>query len=124
MRESYAVLKPGGFLAGYSIHSSPFLSSVESTRARELGPSFVDGLDDPGYVAGTAGFSEISVTDVTPNFRETCVAWIEAMKSLEEELMAELDPADYEEELRNKTDRLCGIEEGLLMRSLIVCKKE
>jgi hypothetical protein len=46
------------------------------------------------------------------------------MKSLEEELMAELDPADYEEELRNKTDMLCGIEEGLLMRSLIVCKKE
>lgn len=124
MRACRAVLKAGGLLAGYSIHVRPFLSSGESTRARELGPSFVDGLEDPEYLARTAGFSEINVTDVTPLFRETCIAWIEAMKFLEGELRGQLDPADYEDELRNKTDMLCGIEAGLLMRSLIVCKKE
>lgn len=124
MGASHTVLKGGGILAGYSIHVRPTLSSRESIDARELGPSFVGGLEDPGYLAKTAGFVDTRVMDVTPHFRETCIAWIEAMEFFEEELRAELDQSDYRDELRNKKDMLCGIDKGLLMRSLIVCKKE
>ncbi len=123
MRASHSVLKTGGIFAGYSIHASGPLTVEQSKRASDLGPSFVNGLEDPHYLAKEAGFSDVRVKDVTLHFRETCLAWIEAMESFQEELR-ELDETDYKEELKDKSDMLIGIEEGLLKRSLLICRRE
>ena len=46
------------------------------------------------------------------------------MMSMEGELKKSLDQGDYEDELQSKSDMLLGIEEGLLKRSLIICRRQ
>ena len=124
LRASHAALKIGGLLVGYSIHLATPLTVGQSLRASVLGPSFVSGLEDPIGLAKEVGFVDITVKDVTPHFRRTCLAWIQAMVSMEGELKKGLDQGDYEDELQSKSDMLLGIEEGLLKRSLISCRRE
>jgi len=124
LRASHAVLKKGGILVGYSIHLANPLTAEQSSRASDLGPSFVSGLEDPIGLAKEIGFVDITVKDVTPHFRRTCLTWIQAMMSMEGELRKSLDQGDYEDELQSKSDMLLGIEEGLLKRSLIICRRQ
>ena len=118
------MLRPAGVFVGYTIHMNSSLSAEKLVRASDLGPTFVDGFEDPENLAKTAGFVDTTVKDVTPQFKQTCVGWIEAMQFFGQDLKAELNREDYEEEMKNKTDMLLGIEEGLLRRALVVCRKD
>ena len=74
----------------------------------------------PQELIGAAGFSQLQVTDVTGRFRQTCSAWLTAMRDVESQLRRELGDEDFEDELDQKESMLKGIDEGLLLRSLII----
>ena len=118
LRECHRVLKPGGTVVGFSIHTPPSLTPVQEERATELGPSLVCGCESPQELIGEAGFSGLEVIDVTARFRRTCSAWLAAMKELGPQLRRELGDEDFEDELDQKESMLTGIDEGLLRRSL------
>lgn len=120
LRECRRILKPGGRLVGLSIHTPKSLTSAQEERATELGPSLVSGCGSPQELIGAAGFSQLQVTDVTGRFRQTCSAWLTAMRELESQLRRELGDEDFEDELDQKESMLKGIDEGLLLRSLII----
>ena len=123
LRECRRILKPGGRLIGLSIHTPTSLTAAEEERAAELGPSLVSGCESPQELTDAAGFSRLQITNVTSRFRHTCSAWLTAMKELELKLREELGDEDFEDELDQKEDMLTGIDEGLLLRSLIISER-
>ena len=123
LRECRRVLKPGGMVVGLSIHTPPSLTPAQEEQATELGPSLVCGCESPQELIDQAGFSGLEVTDVTARFRRTCSAWLAAMKELEPQLRRDLGDEDFEDELDQKEGMLIGIDEGLLLRSLIICER-
>ena len=66
----------------------------------------------------------IDQQDVTPRFRETCAALLAARRELEGELRREEGDATYDDELSRKQNMLHGIDDGLLVRSLITTIRE
>ena len=123
LRECSRVLKKGGRIAGYVIHTPTGLSPSDGIRAAVLGPSDIGSLVPIEELTYSAGLNVIAHTDVTDVFRATCKAFLEAREELEDELRAEGGDEIYEEEQEKKLSMLTGIDEGLLLRSLIVSKK-
>ncbi len=123
LRECHRVLKAGGRIAGYVIHTPQGLRREDECRAAELGPSAVAAPALPEDLAESVGFSVMQLEDVTARFRTTCEAIVRARTELEHALRAEEGDEGYEEEQQDKRDMLQGIDEGLLRRSLIVAVK-
>ena len=124
LRECNRVLKPGGRMAGYLIHTPAPPNSAAAARAHELGPSNTAGPATPAELALQAGFTVLAYQDETAAFRDTCVAFLDARRALETELRAEEGDAFYAEELAKKETMLMGIDKGLLQRALIVTMKD
>ncbi len=123
LRECHRVLKPGGRIAGYTIHTPDGLSRGDKQRAAELGPSEVGAAAPLEDLARSAGLSVMLQEDVTAGFRATCDAIIQARTQLEDALCVEEGHEVYEEEQQKKRSMLGGIDEGLLFRSLLVAVK-
>ena len=120
LRECHRVLRAGGLLAGYTIHTPLGLSDEDLDRASDLGPSFVGGWEDPATVAQRAGFAVVQKLDVTERFRDSSAAWLAGLKDREEVLREELGDEDYEHAIERNGCILEGIDAGLLRRSFWV----
>lgn len=107
-------------MAGYVIHTPAGLSDTAERRAAELGPPDVTAPGSPAELARAAGFSVMLEEDVTAQFRSTCEAVLRARSRYETALRQEEGAEGFAEEQRKKQDMLQGIDEGLLLRSLIV----
>ena len=57
LRECHRVVKPGGHIAGYVIHTPGRLSATNERRASELGPDDVVGAALPEDLTRQARFS-------------------------------------------------------------------
>jgi hypothetical protein len=114
------VLKPGGRLAGYLIHTPAGLSPSETERAAELGPSEVAADRAPEVLTRLAAFTLVHYEDVTSQFRTACQALLTARVRLEPALRMDEGDEIFEAEHARKTAMLTGIHEGLLLRSLVV----
>ena len=71
----------------------------------------------------SAGLTIMVAKDVTEAFRVTCTALQVARRDLEAELRGDEGDDFYEDALRTKDAMLCGIDEGVLCRSLIMARK-
>lgn len=123
LRECHRVLKQGGRIAGYVIHTPDGLSAADEIKAAELGPSDVTSPAPIADLAYSAGLALIAQKDVTNVFHDTCKAILEVREKLKEKLRAEESDEVYEEEQEKKRSMLTGIREGLLLRSLIIAMK-
>lgn len=123
LRECYRILRPGGRMAGYVIHTPAGISAAQAARAGELGPTYVSASDMPGALARRAGFVVHASQDVTPAFRATCSALLRARHELELELRTEEGDAYFEQARTAKANMLAGIDRGLLLRSLVIVEK-
>ncbi len=123
LRECRRVLAPGGYLAGFVIHTPAGLNASERQRATELGPDDVVGAGVPEDLAKEAGFSNVSRENVTDVFKATVEAMLRAAKRCEAELRAEQGDEEYSAGRERGEAKLIGIREGLLLRSLVTAIK-
>ena len=117
------MLKPGGRIAGYVIHTPPSMTPAAERRIAELIPMDVLAEASPDELCRRAGFSIIGCADLTDEFRVTAEAIVRAREALETELRASDGDEVYEGDQTRKTNALVGIDEGLLRRSLIAAAK-
>ena len=110
-------------MAGYVIHTPVGLSQRDMAKADELGPSDVAVAMSPADLAKSAGLSVVRQEDVTSGFRIICETMLRARSELEEALRAEEGPEAFEDEQQKKCSMLQGIDQGLLLRCLIVVEK-
>jgi hypothetical protein len=123
LRECHRVLKSGGLLSGYTIHTPLGLSEADLDRASDLGPSLVGGWEDPATEAQRAGFGVVQKLDATAGFRESSLAWAAGLKATEEVLREELGVEEVEHQVERNGCILAGIEAGLLRRSFWVFER-
>lgn len=123
LRECNRILKPGGRMAGYVIHTPAGLSPAQAERATTWGPSYVTGPATPEELAQQAGFVVRERRDVTGEYRATSAAFLQARTELEAALRAAEGDAAFEAERTQEEETLAGIDEGLLLRSLLVTEK-
>lgn len=120
LRESFRLLKTGGVLAGYIIHTPEGLTEDQIERAIELGPPSVGAAASPQALARQVGFSSVDQHDVTDRFKKSCLAFKAARTQLEGKLRELEGDEVYDENCEEGKGRLLGIEEGLLLRCLLV----
>jgi hypothetical protein len=122
LRECSRVLKPGGRMAGYLIHTPGGLGAAGLARAAELGPAAVGATPLPD-LAAEVGLTLVTREDVTELYRATCAGIHSARALHEDSLRAEEGDEVYEEGQQRKAEMLEAIREGLLVRSLVVLAK-
>jgi len=117
------VLRPDGRLAFFTIFIPPGLSEDAYQRALAAGPPELRHRHNHQTMLASAGFADISETDVTDEFLEIARRWFDARKRRASELKAAIGESEF---LRSQTESqatIAAIEAGLLRRSLFVARR-
>lgn len=110
-------------MVGYLIHTPAGMTPQRYERAVELGPAEVVTPEPLVRLVEAAGLRLLAQVDVTPVFRQTCEAILEARRAHEAELRDEEGDQLFEEGQERKSDMRAGIDEGVLRRSLLVAER-
>lgn len=118
------MLLPQGRLAGYVIHTPDGLDPDQVERVSEMGPAY--GLLEvpPQALLAAAGFALTGLTDVTPEFRQMLTRIHDERSRREEQLRREEGDELFEEAQERKVLTLRCVDEGLLVRTLWVARRD
>ena len=105
------------------IHAPNDLDESAAQRADALADMYAAADVSPASMTVEAGFEVIESNDVTPQFRSTCQALVNARARFEAELRIADGDETYEIDQDKKLAVLTGIDEGLLLRSRVVAIK-
>lgn len=120
MRECHRVLRPGGRLAALSIEPAAGLSERERARAVEIGPSHLSGDDSVERASRAAGFRLHDVVDVTEEFRRVALEAIAALERVGAQPEPDFTADEWAGEMDRKSRMVRGVEEGVLVRTLVL----
>ncbi len=124
LRACRRILRPRGQLAFYTIFIPPGLSQTAYRRARELGPSGIASRRRaPQELLRSAGFVNVSETDLTSEFLRITQQRLEARERHSADLRQSLGDAEFEENQADGRTQIEAIETGLLRRSLFVAER-
>jgi hypothetical protein len=109
-------------MAFTTIFEAPGLPATARRRARAAGPRAVAMRSDHRRLLGSAGFGDITETDVTPEFRITAAAWLAEAAAYAEELARLEAPGAFEQRQADRRGMLAAIDAGLLRRALLLAR--
>jgi hypothetical protein len=109
-------------MAFTTILESPGLGPAARRRARAAGPRAVAMRSDHRRLLSSAGFGDITETDVTPQFRATAAAWLAETAPHAQELARLEPPGAFEQRQADRRAMLAAIDAGLLRRALLVAR--
>ena len=117
------MLRDGGRVASVAIEPAPDLDSAALDRARALGPSSM--TTDASLLRSTerAGLVPVSVVDWTAELGDLLRATLEELARREGALRAEEGDEVFEHEREKKRSLLQGVDESLLVRTLVVARR-
>ena len=98
----------------------PGLSPAQRASASDATPGFIDAPAPYRELVERAGFSDVSESDVTPDYRRTAAAWLREMSELEPELRKDLGDQVFEEKQANRQRSMAAIEAGDLGRTQFI----
>jgi len=114
---SHRVLRPGGRLAFHVIEPTPGLARPARRRAHRVGPEAVAVSTSYENLLRSAGFVDISVTELTSEYAFTLGRWIEASERRESAIREVVGSDVFEERATSRLERLRAIEDGILART-------
>jgi hypothetical protein len=112
------MLRSGGRTAFLTIVVSPRLTSPAHRVAARLGPRAVTTTRPLDVLMKAAGFVDVEVANLTKDFREVTVAWLDEYSRYEAELQMIMG-AEFDERRSDRQDLLEGIQKRLLRRVLV-----
>ena len=112
------MLRSGGRTAFLTIVVSPRLTAPTHRRAVRLGPRAVSTTRPIDVLMKGAGFVEVGVTNLTKEFGDTTLAWLQEYSRYEAELR-EIIGGEFDERMGDRRDLLQGVEKRLLRRVLV-----
>lgn len=117
------MLRPKGRLVAIAIEPAPDLGPDRQAQAIEIGPSHLGPGDSLARFAEEAGFSLLEVRDVTPDFRRVAEVASLALADHRDALMSAEGEETWEEEVDRKSRMARGVDEGLLVRTLVLAER-
>jgi cyclopropane fatty-acyl-phospholipid synthase-like methyltransferase len=123
LRACHQLLRPGGRMAFTTIHVADDLDPARHRRAVRAGPWQVASRRPYPELVAQAGFREIVVIDVTPDYTRTQRAWLEANESRVADVQEILSAQEFATAQSDRRFALAAIESGLLRRSLITAMR-
>lgn len=120
VRECRRLLRPGGRLAFYTIHTASGLNRQERARAHRSGPWAVASTHAPAELLRRAGFVEVTAIDETDEFRETANAWIDQWDHHRAALADLYGETEFDTRQQERRVQLKAVDDGLLRRSLVI----
>lgn len=124
LRACGRLLKPGGRLAFYTIFIPPGLSDRDYRRALRLDRAAIGSRKrEQQELLRSAGFVEISETDVTAEFLRISRAWLEARDRHAAGLRESEGHTQFEQKQAEARGQIEAIEAGLMRRSLLVAER-
>ena len=123
LRECHRLLGPGGRLAFTTIHIADDLPAAAHRRAVRAGPWHVATRRPYPDLVERAGFTDISVHDVTPEYQRTQRTWLEETDVNADELRRAISDAEFDLGQAERRRTCKAIAEGLLCRSLITASR-
>lgn len=117
------MLRPGGQLAFCTIFIPPGLSEADYRRALRMGPAgAASRRRGQGNLLRSAGFVEVSETDLTAEFLRIARAWLEA-RERHADTLSRLRGGEFAQMQAEARQTVVAIEAGLLRRSLLVARR-
>ncbi len=105
-----------------TIFEAPGLGPAARRRARTAGPRAVAMRSDHRRLLASAGFGDITETDVTPEFRATAAAWLAEATAHAQELARLEAPGAFEQRQADRRAMLAAIDAGVLRRALLLAR--
>jgi hypothetical protein len=116
-------LRPGGRTAFYTIFIPEGLSEDARRRALAAGPPAVQTPQEHAAMLYSAGFVEISETDVTGEFVSVSRSLLEARQRYADPLRRAEGQSEFAERQTKSRGNIAAAEAGLLRRSLFVAER-
>lgn len=123
LRACRRLLRPGGRLGFYTIYIPPGLTDDAYRQAVQAGPDAVASRRDHLPLLRSAGFADISETDVTAEFLRVARTYLEARRRHADELRRSEGEAEFDRMQGERRDRIAAIEAGLIRRSLFIARR-
>ena len=119
LRASHRVLKAGGTTTFGVIAVADALTGELREEAIAAGPPHVD--TDVAYpdLMRAAGFEDVDIADVTPEYLETLTAWWDEWETESVELRRIVGDEDFTERQANRMRAIRAVHDGLLRRYLV-----
>ena len=116
LRACGQALRPGGRIAVLTIQPTPGLPAGQRRKANRSGPPEVALRTSYPSLLQTAGFGDISETDVTAEYRSTMRRWLDATELHAAMIRQVIGDDTYEERAAQRQRDLRSIDDGLLSR--------
>jgi hypothetical protein len=111
------VLRPGAQMLFTTIEPVPGLSPAQRRLAGRSGPSAVLARTSYESLLATAGFADVEIRDITPAYRATQHAWIDATRRRAGPIRTATSDAAFEQRLADRERALDAIDDGVLRRT-------
>jgi hypothetical protein len=118
LRALKQLLRPGGRIAYTTIFVTVGLDHARRRRASRSGPRAVGSRTDQRQLLLSAGFTDIDMADLTPEWARTAQAWLDGWSANQTELSARESPAAFAQRQRERQTQQRAIDDGLLQRGL------
>ena len=119
LQECRRVIRDGAVSLFSVISIPPDLSEVNHDRAIEAGPPFIDAPGDYGDLLEMTGWQVTERTDVTPAYRQSLAALVEAFHN-DTDLRDALGDDKIAESLARRQQQVDSIDAGLLKREIFL----
>ena len=121
LRACARLLRPGGRIAFFTIEVAPDLSPDDHRVAAAAGPPVAEGPDISEQLR-RAHFVDVISEDRSSEYLETARRWLDA-RLRQRDKIRPVDPAVYDDRIRDGQTAVPLIEQGLLRRNLYVARK-